>query len=219
MGILERLKNLLRHPSKLQSIESINQADIQSSINHSIIESIREEQKIPESPPSLELQKDSLQLGIAAGYTGKFIKDVESSLNRIESNMVTKDWFTSQFEDQTPKLIDLMKEHDESQQKRFSTIENLLNSLQKTATKVPEPLKTELFEQIRTIEAQLPITHKMQQLLSIVKEFGEINYAELATRLDITQSALRGLLSTTLKRTNKIQRFKKQGRGWVRFIS
>ena len=219
MGFFQRLKKLLRHKSLIQSEESITQSTIQSSINHSINDSITQSISEKESlkPQLIELQKDSLQLGVAAGYTSKFIKDIDSSLNRIESQMVTKEWFTSQFEDRTPELIELLKEHEEKQEKRFETIQSLIQSLQKTAKKAPEPIRTELFEQIKAVEAQLPLTDKMKRLVNVVKEAGQITYADLAIRLGITENALRGLLSNTVRRTDKIQRFKRNGKGWVRF--
>jgi type I site-specific restriction endonuclease len=216
MGFFKRLKKLLRHESAIQSNQSIIQSTIESPINHSINDSII--QSISEKEKPIELQKDSLQLGIAAGYTGKFIKEVESSLSRIESHMVTKDWFTSQFEDNTPELVELLKEHDEKQEKRFETIQSLIQSLQKTAEKVPEPIKTELFGQLKAVEAELPLTQKMRDVLKAVKEAGEINYTDLAAKLNITEDALRGLLSNTMRRTDKIQRFRRNGKGWVHFV-
>jgi predicted ArsR family transcriptional regulator len=59
----------------------------------------------------------------------------------------------------------------------------------------------------------------MISLISIAKEQGEISYTDLANKLNITEDALRGLLANTMKRTNKIERFAKDGRGWVRFLS
>jgi hypothetical protein len=57
----------------------------------------------------------------------------------------------------------------------------------------------------------------MEELVSLVKSSKEISYDELAAKLNITISALRGLLSTTAQRTNKIERFMVDGKGWVRF--
>jgi archaellum component FlaC len=217
MGFLDFLQKIFGKKAQPQAIQSelqsfqSPQSLIESQINQSIIKSPEES--------SIELEKDSLQLGIAAGYTGKFIKEIESSLNRIESQMVSKDWFAFQFEDHTPELIDVMKQHEENDQKRFEAIQNLLNSLQKTAERAPEPIKTDLFRQIQTIESQLPLTPKMLDLLNVVREFKEISYNDLADKLNITQNALRGLLSLTVRRTNKIERFEKDGKGWIRFVS
>ena len=174
--------------------------------------------EISQVSPTVELQKDSLQLGIAAGYTGRSLKEIESSLNRIETLMPTKDWFISQFEDQTPKLIDLLKTHEENTQKRFESIQNILISLQKLIINAPEPLKTELIQRIGSIEKQLPLTSKMKELLQIVNQYNEISYDELASKLNISVSALRGLLANIMKRTNEIERFEKNRKGWVRFV-
>jgi len=182
-----------------------------------VYEPLRDTTKTSEISEPIELQKDSLRLGIAAGYTSRAIKEIESSLIRIESNMVTRDWFTNQFEDRTPELIDILKKHDENMQKRFESIENSLDLLKKIAEKAPEPIKTELLGGIRAIKIQLPLTSKMKQLISIVREAKEISYEDLRLKLGITRSALRGLLSNTLKRTSEIERFNINGRGWVRY--
>jgi len=174
-------------------------------------------QELPKTTPAIEVQKDSLQLGVAAGYAGRSLKGIESSLNRIETQMPTKEWFISQFEDKTPELVDIFKKHEENEQKRFKAIQNILNSLRKTAEKVPEPVKTELVRRIKTIEDQLPLTPKMNKLLEVVKEAGEISYNQLHLRLNVSISALRGLLANMVKRTKQIERFKKDGKGWVRY--
>lgn len=202
------------------------QSDLNQSINQeSIIKSITESAEQPLAqiseryPEPIKLEKDSLQLGIAAGYTGRSLREIESSLLRIESQMPSKDWFLTNFVDRTQELINLFKIHEENEQNRFETIQNLLDSLSQTARKAPEPVRTELFEHIKVIEGQFPITRKMQQLISVVEEFKEISYSELALKLCISESALRGLLTLTIRRTNSIERFDKFGRGWVRFKS
>lgn len=203
-----------------QTIESINQSSINQSISQIPQEGRTRELFVDTQKPSqsIELQKDSLHLGLAAGYTGRALKEIESALMRIESSMVTRDWFSNQFEDQTPEIIEAIKKHDENMQKQFEEIEKTIGLMYKTAEKTPEPLKTELFEQIKAVESRLPLTPKMRQLVTIVKEIGEISYSELSKRLSITEDALRGLLSTTMGRTDSIIRFKKGGRGWVKYI-
>jgi len=165
----------------------------------------------------VELQRDSLQLGIAAGYTGKALREIESSLSRIESQMTSKDWFSSQFEDKTPHLIEMLDQHEKNSQQRFEAIQSRLDSLKETAGRAPEPFKTQLMEQISSIEMQMPLTPKMKELLDIVKQTGQISYEDLHTRLNIGLSALRGLLSNMVKRTNEIERFDRDGKGWVKY--
>lgn len=170
---------------------------------------------------TLELEKESLQLGIAAGYTGRTLKEIEASLNRIETQMVSKDWFLSKFE--IPLLTvneikEILKQHDENMSKRFQIIQNSIESLKRTAEISPEPIKTEIMTQIEKIESQLPLTPKMEEVLAIIKECGEISYKDLAQRLGWKDtSGLRGLLSNMTKRTDEIERFKKDGQGWVRY--
>ena len=152
------------------------------------------------------------------------MKEIESSLFRIESQMASKEWIIAQFGN-PQKIIEilesirtLLKSHDELTMKHFEIIEDNLLSLQGIAKKAPEPIRTELLEKISTIESNLPLTPKMKQLEEIVKEAGEISYIELANKLGITESALRGFLTLCIRRGVKIQRFEKNGKGWVRFL-
>lgn len=220
MGIKDLFSKLRRKKRQVEGIQALQ-------ITPSAVESLQERSKSPEeikeieeeqAPSVIELQKDSLQLGVAAGYTGRSIKQIESSLSRIESQMPTRDWFSSQFEDRTPELINLFEKHEKNEQKRFEAMQNVLASLQKTAEKAPEPLKREISEQIMAMERQLPLTPKMKKLLQVVKETKEISYEGLHIKLDISVSALRGLLSNMAKRTDQIDRFEKDGKGWVRYI-
>jgi hypothetical protein len=211
MTILDRLKKIFCKKAPIQS-ESITQ-----SLNHSINQS-------EEKPQPIELERESLQLGLAAGYTGRSIREIESSLVRIESQMASKEWFIAQFGD-PKKLIellesirDILKAHDNLTMKHFEMIESSLLSLQGIAKKAPEPIRTEMLSQINLIESQLPLTPKMRQLEDIVKDAGEISYTELASRLGITESALRGFLTQCIRRGVRIQRFEKLGKGWVKFI-
>lgn len=168
--------------------------------------------------PTIELQKDSLELGMAAGYAGRSLKEIESSLNRLESLMASKEWFTTQFGPQLQSIYDSIRIHDENTTRKLEMIEFLIQSLEKTAQKAPEPLKTELLEQIETLESQVRTpTRKMQKLVEIVKARGEISYTDLAVELDIHESALRGLLSNTVRRIKNIVRLEKDRKGWVKY--
>ena len=169
-----------------------------------------------ESTP--ELEKDSFHLGLAAGYTGRSIKGIESALNRIELQMVSKDWFKTEFEDNTPELIGIMKEHDDKMEKHFEIIENTLQSMRGIASTAPEPFKTELTKRIEVVEKQIPLSPKMQQLVSVVRRSGEMSYDDLAQQLGITVSALRGLISNTMRRTNTVERFSHTGKGWIKYV-
>lgn len=172
---------------------------------------------IPTNEPSIELEKDSLQLGIAAGYTGKSIREIENSLQRIESQMTSKDWFLSQFKETIAGLVNILREHELNEQKRFEALQNSVNSLRLIAQISPEPIKSKLFTEIGTIEAQLSLTPKMKELLQIVKDSSEISYEDLCQKLGISVSALRGMLTNMTKRTGNIERFEKDNRGWVKY--
>lgn len=167
--------------------------------------------------PTIELEKDSLQLGMAAGYTGRSLKAIESSLVRIESQMTTKDWFDLQFGQNIKELIDVLRQHEDKEQLRFEAIQNSLNSLRALAKLTPQPIKTQLYEQIQDLESQLPLTQRMREIIEITKQAREISYEDLAKKLNLGISGLRGLLSIMVKRTNDVKRFEKDGKGWLRF--
>ena len=172
----------------------------------------------------VELQRESLQLGVAAGYTGKSIKEIETSLARIESQMTSRDWFMSNFEDRTPAVLGILSDiknalekHDLSASKRFESIESALNRMMTTAKTAPAPIRDEIVKEIESIRSTLPLTPKMRQLVEIVKEAGKISYEDLGRKLSVTRSSLRGLLSNTMRRTEEIERYSVGGKGWVRY--
>ena len=202
---------------QIDSSASIDSKAIQKR-SESLENDIMPEGETPISEPtSIELQKDSLQLGLAAGYTGRSLRGIESSLIRIESQIPSKDWFLAIFEGRIQELINLFRIHDENEHKRFESMQSILISLQRSAEKAPEPLKSELMYHVRAIESQLPLTPKMKELLEFVRQAGEISYDELHIKLNITVPALRGLLANMTKRTSQIERFEKDGKGWVKY--
>jgi len=166
--------------------------------------------------PTIELQKDSLELGMAAGYAGRSLKEIESSMSRIETLMASKEWFTTQFGPQLRAIYDSIRVHDENTVRKLGVIEFLIQSLEKTAKRAPEPLKTELLEQIDAMTAELPLSPKMQEVINIVKQAGRISYDDLCTKLGVQRSSLRGLLANTMKRTSIIERYIEDGRHMVR---
>jgi DNA-directed RNA polymerase specialized sigma24 family protein len=213
MGLKSFFMRIMRRPA---SIDSINQSQINQSIINKEENLVFEQQTETPEFTQIPLHKDSFELGLATGYTGKSIKDVESSLNRIESQIVTKDWFSNTFEDKTPELVEAIKKHEENDQKRFEMLVNLLKSPQTAPGETPETLRTNIFV-ARSIESQLQLTPKMQELVNIVKGVGEISYKDLAQKLLISEDALRGLLSNTIRRSRLIERFEQKNRGWVKY--
>lgn len=175
--------------------------------------------EFPKSSSSISLEKESFGLGLAAGFTGKSIKEIEYSLNRIENQMTTKDWFLATFEDKTPDLIELIRVLDRNGQARYEAIQSSIDKLKEMSKVLPEPLKSSLSAQISAIELNLPLTPKMEEALSAIKEAGEISYEDLAKRLNLTEvSGLRGLMANMIKRTKDIERFAKGGKGWVKYV-
>lgn len=219
MGILESILKLFRKKSISNQSQSINSD--QSITNQSVWQS----QSI-----SNQSLTESLQLGIAAGYTGRSLREIESSLHRIESLMVTKDWFKSEFQDISPQLLEnlkiikqLIEQHETNQQKRFEFIRESLERLEETARKAPEPIRKEILTETEKIRIHLPgktITPRMQEVINIIREAGEITYEEVANKLDKSPHYIRGLVSDINKIKPCIETFQKPGerKKWLRYI-
>ena len=205
MGLLDRLKKAFSSKSDVKAIESIDHRfksieqrmekpveepmPIAVSTGLSSYEEFKEETKAP------EIQKDSYELGLAAGYTGRSIKEIEASLGRIESQMVTKDWFTV---------------HLQQLDRRVEDIERALGII-KGAIPAIEQQKAAILK-------RMPLTSRMEDLLKVVKEAGEMSFADLAIKMDLDISDLRSLLSIMTKRTNEIERYRIHRGGWVKYI-
>lgn len=182
--------------------------------SYSAATSISEDEKI-------KLEKESLQLGLAAGYTGRALHDILSSLNRIETLMITKDWLIAN--DKSPQLYELLnairsilETHDKQTMESFLSIKNSLDKLSLLAGKIPEPIKSELTHEIEQMESRL-LSPVMEKLLTIVKETGEISYKDITSKLGYKNvSSLRSLLSRMLERTDKIEKFNRNGEKWLR---
>lgn len=233
--------------SPIQSIQSLDEKDSIDSIATEEAEEIEEKttentpEPTPEEPvttsdklylsqkqkkPEPMLDKESFQVGLAAGYTGKSIKGIERSLGQIETQMITKDWFKLEFGDLFHKLLEMLnsmrktlEDHNSSVQERFEAIQSAVEKMETVAKKSPEPIKEDILKEIQTIKEQIPLSPKMEELVEAIKSAGEMDYQNLAQGLGISVSALRGLLSNTLKRTDEIERFKKDGKGWVKVKS
>jgi len=221
VGLIEKIKNFFKKSEDKQAITSDYKRLQALESDYKRFEALQsaQEDSLLSHPPDtrIEVEKNSLQLGVAAGYTAHTIRDIEFSLNRIESTMLTREWFTSKFDEKMTELINSIKEHEQNEQKRFEIIQSFIHSMYGIASKSPEPIKSEILDKIHLVESQLPLTFKMRQIIEIVKEEGEISYEELSKRLGITVSAIRGILSTMQKRTNEIERFEKDRKGWVRY--
>ena len=161
-------------------------------------------------PSSIELDKESIQLGLAAGYTGRSIYYINTTLNRIETLMPSKDWLTIE-------LSEHFRHHEENEQRRLETIITALNSLHSISLEAPEPLKTKLLDKINLTESNLGLSNRMKELIQIIKLYGEINYSDLAQKMNLTESGLRSLLVMTLRRTNEIEKFERDNRKWLRY--
>lgn len=190
MGFFDRISNVFKKKSDSNRFKAI-ESDLKRKF---------EEQPTPietsQETQQLTLDRDSVQLGVAAGYTGRSIKSMEASLDRIESQMVSKDWFSIKLEEErkfTQQLFDGLSKKLEFIQQMF-------------------------FQGPGRAYGEERLSSKMAELISTVKEANEISYEDLAGRLNIQVPALRGLLSNILKRSDMIERFSIGNRGWVRYV-
>lgn len=179
-----------------QALDSINQTNTHA-LTHA-----------PED--SIELEKESLHLGLAAGYTGRSIHDINSSLSRIENLMPSKDWLVIQLDEH-------FRNHESNEQRRFEAVVNALNSMHSISLEAPEPIKTQLLDKITDAETSLGLSNRMKELVQLVRHYGEVNYFELAQKMDLTESGLRSLLAMTIRRTSEIEKFDKDNRKWLRY--
>ena len=197
-------KRLIKHSStqaRTQALDLNNQASTQTS-THARTE--------PYEPSSIELNKESVQLGLAAGFTGRSIYDINTTLNRIETLMPSKDWLTIE-------LSEHFRHHEENEQRRLETIITALNSIHSISLEAPEPLKTKLLDRISKAEGNLGLSNRMRELIQMVKYYKEVNYSDLAQKMNLTESGLRSLLTMTLRRTNEIEKFERDNRKWLKY--
>jgi len=98
------------------------------------------------------------------------------------------------------------QEYMENMRKRIENIENLVKSIEDNV----------IYHKAKDQQEQM--TAKMREALKVIELSGEISYDNLAAKLDISVSSLRGLLSIIARRTDKIKRFEKDTKGWVSFV-
>lgn len=190
MGFFDRISNVFRKKSDLNRLKAL-ESDLKREI---------EEKPVPSESDGetqqLTIDRKSVQLGMAAGYTGSSIRNIESSLTRIESQMVSKDWLAVKLEEERK----LGRQVLDGLSQRLEFIEQMLRQ---------GPAKSVYEEKLSS---------KMAEVISVVKEHKEMSYEELAGKLNLQVSTLRGLLSNILKRNDMIERFLVENRGWVRYV-
>jgi hypothetical protein len=214
MGFFDRLKRAFGKQNDVKAIESIDN-------RFESIEQRLPEPTPPQSPPieqpkpvalstsisnyrevaqeivSPEVQKDSYQLGLAAGYTGRSIKEIEGSLSRIEAQMVTKDWLLNEI-----NKID----------RRIEDIERALGIIKGALPPMIERSND------ASIVKRMPLTQRMEELLGIVKAAGQISFSDLALKMNLDISDIRSMLSIMTKRTDLIERYRFHRTGWVKYV-
>ena len=200
--VFDWLKRLIQKKSINQSDQSITESINQSQINQSIND--------------IRLQKDSLELGLAAGYAGHSLKFLETAMERLESSVITKQWAEVY-------LLPLLKSIDSNEQRRFETLLSVLNYLKGTSFKAPKNIQLALQKPIQEIEKEISespkLTPQTKKLFSVLEEVGEISYTDLYKRMGMeSEDGLRGFLSVVDQKTGMIERFEKEGsrKKWVR---
>jgi predicted transcriptional regulator len=247
MGVISFIKKILfgeKQPERFsdsQRFESMNQL-IRSDLNRSESERIdlnRSEsmnQSIEsskstitssdkEEKSTISIDKESLKVGMAAGYISRSLISIEDGIERIEISMPSKEWITmnilpkiEQVQQAIYNIREILMDHERNEEKRFEVLLEAINKLKTMAPSLPEPIKTEILSTVASLKSAT-LTPKMQQILDILKERREISYQELAEKLGITTDGLRGILSRMVKVCDEIERFEKDGKGWIRIKS
>ena len=198
MGIFSSIRIALTRSKSNQSVQQPSPV---------LVDSRPDEDKI-------DIHKESLKLGVAAGYTGRSIREIETSLMRIEAQMVSRDWIAAEVLPILFNLRDKYHKIDEIDHKLGSFEKELLN-LAELAANLPRASRNSLEKEIKDLES---LTWKMKEILNIVKDKREISYEELSAMLNYKdKSALRSLLSAMSKRTNHVERFERENKGWIRY--
>lgn len=235
--IKEKIKNLKKdsdtndtHRYESIRIDTNRSASIHNDTNRyessdssiRIGESLKPQDSI-EDKNSIKIEKDALKIGVAAGYLSRYLIDIDDSLKRIESLMASKEWFLINI---LPKLEqgavtlneikDIISKHEMNDEKRFEILYEAINKLKSIEYSLPENSRNIITETINSLK-KASLTPKMEEILKIVKENGEISYAELAEKTNVSVDSLRGILSKMCKITDDIERFEKNGKGWVRY--
>jgi len=247
MGVISFIKKILfgeKQPERFsdsQRFESMNQS-IRSDLNRTEseridlnrTESMNQSIESPKSTiissekeekPTISIDKESLKVGMAAGYISRSLISIEDGIERIEISMPSKEWITmnilpkiEQVQQAIYNIREILMDHERNEEKRFEVLLEAINKLKTIAPSLPEPIKTEILSTAASLKSAT-LTPKMQQILDILKERREISYQELAEKLGITTDGLRGILSRMVKVCDEIERFEKDGKGWIRIKS
>jgi len=230
----ERFSDSQRFESMNQSIRSdLNRAESER-IDMNRYESMNQSIESPrstiissekEEKPTISIDKESLKVGMAAGYISRSLISIEDGIERIEISMPSKEWITmnilpkiEQVQQAIYNIREILMDHERNEEKRFEVLLEAINKLKTMAPSLPEPIKTEILSTVASLKSAT-LTPKMQQILDILKERREISYQELAEKLGITTDGLRGILSRMVKVCDEIERFEKDGKGWIRIKS
>ncbi|MEM5874808.1 MAG: winged helix-turn-helix transcriptional regulator [Candidatus Aenigmatarchaeota archaeon] len=249
MSLLDKIKALLKRSKAIQSeaeeeqIVPSNSSQIAQEALKSDYQSIQSDQKSIQSEDNtratqsfqtstnlatlLEEKEKELPTGIIIGYTSKTLKNIEEGILRLEKSLPDKEWLKAELNEYFTKVIESLKialkaidEHESRSNLRYESIESALNRIEEIALSLKESTqKEQIIREISEIRKNMPLSPRMQQILEMLKEKKEMSYEEIAQSIGISVSALRGLLSEMCRRTDMVERFEKDGKGWLRFKS
>ncbi|MCS7123109.1 MAG: hypothetical protein RMJ17_00835 [Candidatus Aenigmarchaeota archaeon] len=249
MSIIDKLKSLFKRSKAIKSdveqkveekepVAKTIKSDVEAIVSDgqtikSDVEAIVSDEKdylsvTKESTLLLEKKKEEeLLTGITIGYASKTLQNIEESIARIEKTIPSKEWIKNELNEYFTKLIESIKialkaidEHESRSSLRYESIESALNRIEEIASNIKDKFqKEEIIKGLSEIRKNLPLSSRMKEVMEILKEKKEMSYEELAQKLGISISALRGLLSEMCRRTSEIERFEKDGKGWIRLKS
>ncbi|MCS7093828.1 MAG: hypothetical protein RMJ18_01430 [Candidatus Aenigmarchaeota archaeon] len=217
-----RYESIHNDTNRYESVDTtirIGESVVKTSDNRFIS---KEEPKIDVEKRQITLEKESLQLGVAAGYISRALIDIENSIKRIEELIATKDWISltllpkiEEITTTTHQLKELISKHETNEERRFEVILNAINTLKNLELSLPEESRPKILSTIEDLK-KAALSPKMEKILQILREEKEISYADLSQKLQISVDSLRGLLSKLSKINDEIERFERDGKGWVR---
>lgn len=223
MGILDKLfkrkiKEEESFKKKDEELSSSTVADESKPIEAKITnEGDRSIDRINQSIDHFEItEKESLRIGITAGFITKSIKNIEDLLNKIETKALSVDIFKEILDQRVNKIIEEIKIHELKEQRRTEKIIEFLDFLTTFSKNLPLSYRHKLEHQVEKVQKELKLTPQMEKIVEFVKSKGEASYDEISQAFNISSSYVRGIISLAISRGAPLERFIKENKGWVR---
>jgi len=216
VSLLSKLKKLFKRKSEPEVLEEkFKLKEEESAPQRS--EALRSASERFESEVLEEKPKEAFSIGFAAGYAGKSLLTIEEKVRGLEEKIITKEWAQSEVVKRLDDILFALQKHDESTKKIHEKIAYHLIRILEVAQNLAQPHREAIEKEVEEIRKEISLTPRMQKVLELIREKKEISYKELARNLGYSSiSGIRALLSEISKRTDEIERFVKNGEGWVR---